>query len=361
MNICLSRYLLRNLIATLLTATAALSLVSCGNNISTRSPSSSDTVDIATSQNNSLDLFLFKQNDKLGYIDRTGKIIIPAKFERAYDFREGLAPVNIGVKWGFIDPMGKIVIPARFDYVYNFSDGLAAVEVDQKWGFIDPTGKIVIPIDLEGSGSFKNGLAYITIPITGRDSFTIDKTGKVVATPSPDPAKEDTIGESDRLIPFDQDRKVGYKDRTGKIVIAAQFDMLGFDRGGFNDGLAPVCLNEKCGYIDTTGRIVVPLQFDMVANRFSDGLAWVNIGKKLGYVNKTGKLVIPARYGKADIGKGVCNDSRPCLNGTKFVDAYPDFDRGLAVVAIPGCKEVGKKNCNRSGYINTTGKLVFEF
>jgi WG containing repeat len=343
----------------LLTVMAILPLTSCGNNLFSQSISSSDPVKIATSKN--LDLFLFRKNGKLGFIDRTGKIVIPAKFDSAHKFSEGLAAVNIGAKWGFIDPSGKIVIPARFDYVYNFSDGLAAVEVDRKWGFIDSTGKIVIPVDLEGSGSFKNGLAYITIPITGRDSFTIDKTGKVVATPSPDPAKEAAQGENDGLIPFDRDRKVGYEDRTGKIVVPAKFDLLGFDRGGFDRGLAPVCLNQKCGYIDKTGKIVVPLQFDLVANRFNDGLAWVNIGKKLGYINKTGKLVIPARYGKADIGKGVCNDSRPCLNGTKFVDAYPDFDRGLAVVAIPECKQAGKKNCNRSGYIDTTGKLVFEF
>jgi WG containing repeat len=336
-----------------------LPLSGCGNNFSPQSSSSSDPVKTATDKN--LDRFLFRKNDKLGYIDRTGKIVIPAKFERAYNFSEGLAPVNIGAKWGFIDLMGKIVIPAQFDYVYNFSDGLAAVEVDRKWGFIDPTGKIVIPVNLEGSGSFKNGLAYITIPITGRDPFTIDKTGKVVATGSPSPTNESTQSESDRLIPFDQDRKVGYKDRAGKIVVPAKFDLLGFDRGGFYDGLAAVCLNQKCGYIDTTGKIVVPLQFDMVANKFSDGLAWVNIGKKLGYIDKTGKFVIPARYGKAYIGKGVCNDSRPCLNGTKFTDAYPDFDRGLAIVAIPECKQAGKKYCNRSGYIDTTGKLVFEF
>jgi WG containing repeat len=139
---------------------AILPLSSCGNNIFPRSISSSDPVKTATSKN--LDRFLFRENGKLGYISRTGKIVISAKFDSAHNFSEGLAAVNIGAKWGFIDPMGKIVIPARFDYVYNFSDGLAAVEVDRKWGFIDSTGKIVIPVDLEGSGSFKNGFAYIT-------------------------------------------------------------------------------------------------------------------------------------------------------------------------------------------------------
>ncbi len=327
--------------------------------MSLQSTASSDLAKTATSNN--LDLFLFRRNNKLGYINRTGKIVIPAKFGRANNFSEGLAAVEIGDKWGFIDRTGKLVVPAQFDYVYNFSEGLAAVEIDRKWGFIDPTGKIIIPAELEEAGEFKNGLATITIPITGREPFTIDKTGKVVATGSPNPTNESTAGESDGLTSFEENNKYGYKDRTGKVVIPAKFDRVGFYPGVFNDGLAPACLKQKCGYIDKTGKIVVPLQFDLVAYKFSDGLAWVNVGKKLGYIDKTGKLVIPTRYRQADMGKGVCNDARPCLNGTKFINAYPDFDRGLAVVAIPECKQVGKKNCNRSGYIDTTGKLVFEF
>jgi WG containing repeat len=341
----------------LLTLMAILPLSSCNNNNSTQSISSSDSVKTTTSKN--LDRFFFQWNGKWGYIDRTGKIIIPAKFDSAAYFREGLSSVQIGEKWGYIDPMGKIVIPAKFDNAYLFGEGLASVRIGKKWGYIDPTGKIVIPAKFDGAGVFEHGLAYI---YTGNESssFAIDKTGKVVATPSADPAKKAMKGESDGLIAFEEKGKIGYKDRTGKTIIPAKFDRPGFYPGSFNDGLAPVCLKQKCGYIDKTGKIVVPLQFDLIAGKFSDGLAWVNIGQKLGYVNKTGKLVIPARYGKADIGKGIC-DSRPCLNGTKLVDAYPDFDRGLAVVAIPECKQAGKKNCNRSGYIDTSGKLVFEF
>jgi WG containing repeat len=312
------------------------------------------------SQDPSLDRFLFRRNGKLGYIDRTGKIVIPAKFDRIdQDFSEGLAAVSIGEKWGYTDPIGKVVIPLKFDQTRSFHEGLGAVKIGDKWGYVDPTGKVVIPARFGTPGNFKNGFAYI---FTGSEesSFTIDKTGKVVPTPSSIPEKEGTQGESDKLIPFDQDNKIGYKDRAGKIVVPAKFDRLGFDRGGFNDGLAPVCLNRKCGYIDNTGKIVVPLKFDLVANRFNDGLAWVNIDKKLGYVNKTGRLVIPARYGPASIGKGVCNDVRPCLNGTG-INSFPDFDRGLAIVAIPGTKRVSNQKLDGAGYIDTTGKLLFEF
>jgi hypothetical protein len=338
---------------------AILSLGSCGKSngkLKTSTPNFPAT-NLSTPPDS--ERFLFERNGKSGYIDRTGKIIIPAKFESAAYFREGLASVRIGEKWGYIDPMGKIVIPAKFDNAYLFGEGLASVRIGKKWGYIDPTGKIVIPAKFEGAGVFEHGLAHI---FTGNksSSFAIDKTGKVVATPSPDRVKGAMKDESEGLIVFKKKDKVGYKDRTGKTIVPAKFDRPGFYPGNFHEGLAPVCLKQKCGYIDKTGKIVVPLEFDLVAERFSDGLAWVNIGNKLGYINKTGELVIPTRYGKADIWKGICA-SRPCLNGTKLVDAYPDFDRGLAVVVIPECKQVGKKNCNRSGYIDITGKLVFEF
>jgi WG containing repeat len=308
----------------------------------------------------SLDRFLFRRNGKLGYIDRTGKIVVPAKFDRIDEnFSEGLAAVSIGNKWGYIDSMGKVVIPLKFDRTLSFDEGLGAVEIREKWGYVNRTGQIVIPAQFKIPGKFENGFASVNID-DGSTWVTIDKTGKVVPAPSPITVKETKQSERDGLISFDQDNKIGYKDRAGKIVVPAKFDVLGFDRGGFNDGLAPVCLKRKCGYIDNTGKIVVPLKFDLVANKFSDGLAWVNIGKKLGYVNRTGKSVIPARYGPASIGKGVCNDARPCLSGTGIY-SFPDFDRGLAIVAIPGVKRVGNQKLSGAGYIDTTGKLLFEF
>jgi WG containing repeat len=340
-----------------------LPLSSCGKNVSPQSIANTAPVETTTSTD--LDRFIFRKKDKLGFIDRNGKIIIPAQFDRIdEDFSEGLAAVSIGDKWGYINPMGKVVISLKFNQALSFQEGLGAISIKNKggsheWGYIDQTGKIAIPPQFQTPGRFEHGLAYI---YTGNESssFTIDKTGKVVATPSPNPAKEATKGESDGLRSFEENNKYGYKDRTGKIVIPAKFDRVGFYPGYFNDGLAPACLNKKCGYIDKTGKIVIPFQFDLVADKFSDGLAWVNINKKLGYINKTGKFIIPARYRQADIGKGVCMNPRPCLNGTGL-DSYPDFDRGLAIVAIPNDQRSRNKKSYRAGYIDTTGKLVFEF
>ena len=73
------------------------------------------------------DLWPVKQDKKWGYIDKTGQIIIPFKFDGAHDFSEGLAAVNIEEKTGYIDKTGKFVIQPRFISGFSFSEGLAVV------------------------------------------------------------------------------------------------------------------------------------------------------------------------------------------------------------------------------------------
>ena len=85
-------------------------------------------------------------NDKFGFIDKTGKEVIPIKYDGAYIFSEGLASVELNGKWGFIDKTGKEVTPIKYDDAKSFSEGLAVVKLNNKWGFIDKTGKEVIPI-----------------------------------------------------------------------------------------------------------------------------------------------------------------------------------------------------------------------
>ena len=51
-------------------------------------------------------------------------------------FKEGMASIEINDKWGFIDADGNIVIEPKYSYVQFFSEGLAGVQVDGKYGFI---------------------------------------------------------------------------------------------------------------------------------------------------------------------------------------------------------------------------------
>ncbi|MDD1428759.1 WG repeat-containing protein [Dolichospermum sp. ST_sed9] len=58
-------------------------------------------------------------------------------------FSEGLAAVNKVGKWGYINTSGKVVIPYQFDDVDSFQEGLANVKINGKEHLIDKTGNIV--------------------------------------------------------------------------------------------------------------------------------------------------------------------------------------------------------------------------
>jgi hypothetical protein len=150
---------------------------------------------------------------KLGYIDRSGTLIVPHSLALGGPFRDGLAAVvfdgqcfvearNGGVRGtppstpsatscggvpafitkrcgeGFIDAKGRVVY--RFDGVRDFSEGLAAVEKVGKWGFINRTGAFVIEPVFESARSFSAGLA--AVQSSGKWGY-IDRTGKWVIPP----------------------------------------------------------------------------------------------------------------------------------------------------------------------------------
>lgn len=79
--------------------------------------------------------------DKVGdvFIDKTGKVVINLKklgVNEAYPFSEGLAQVKIKDKWGYINKAGKLVIPAKFDGASAFHEGLAWVRIGGLLGCI---------------------------------------------------------------------------------------------------------------------------------------------------------------------------------------------------------------------------------
>ena len=61
---------------------------------------------------------------------------MPPKYNAVLYFSEGLAGVELKGKWGFIDKSGKEVVPLKYEDVTGFKEGLAAVKLNGKWGFI---------------------------------------------------------------------------------------------------------------------------------------------------------------------------------------------------------------------------------
>lgn len=78
---------------------------------------------------------------KYGYLDKSGKFVAVNPDEAQ---KLGDEMVVSECRYGYIDKTGQMAIPAQFDQAQGFSDGLAAVQVKEKWGYIDKTGKFVI-------------------------------------------------------------------------------------------------------------------------------------------------------------------------------------------------------------------------
>ncbi len=148
---------------------------------------------------------VFMGHEKWAYLDKSGKIAIPARFERAHDFAEGLARVRLNGKWGFIKPDGAFAVEPTFEDARDFSEDLAAVMLGGKWGYVDPAGKLAIPPRFDKPQRFQEGLALVW-----------------------------------------QGEKVGFMNKQGQVVIAPVFD----GARGFKDGLAMVWAGTRRGYIN---------------------------------------------------------------------------------------------------------------
>jgi len=80
-----------------------------------------------------------------GFIDTSGKIVIPIQFHDIRDFKEGLAAFREKDSWGFVDKTGKVVIKPQFEQIEyeGFSNGLCKAKLNRQWGYINKKGEFV--------------------------------------------------------------------------------------------------------------------------------------------------------------------------------------------------------------------------
>ena len=198
---------------------------------------------------------------------------------------------SVESKWGYVDKDGKIIIPHKYDYAWNFSEGMAMVQLDDyidctrrtKLGFIDKTGKVIIPLKYSDIGIFSEGLANVRVEdsqFNGKFGF-IDKTGKEVI-----PIKYGYAYKfSEGLAAVKMGDKWGFINKADEFIIPAKYD----EANSFSDGLAAVKMGDKWGFINKADEFIIPAKYDG-ADLFSDGLAKVFLNNKIQYIDKTGAL-----------------------------------------------------------------------
>jgi hypothetical protein len=103
-----------------------------------------------------------QDDEKIGYIDRRGVVVIAPTFDIAGDFHGGLAAVvsdkKVGnssqpgirnpypneenMAWGYVDSNGRMVIKPRPHHRSDFSEGISAM--GESGAFIDRHGNVVL-------------------------------------------------------------------------------------------------------------------------------------------------------------------------------------------------------------------------
>lgn len=342
-----------------------------------------------------------------GYIDPSGKMVIPAIYEDAAEFSEGLAAVvpvknesNCGDRapdwyrdlytdrsatiydegdyyrprifrkfdnelmlkmiadsllvdsmvraesqykpsdvtdyYGYIDKTGKLVIPAQFDVALPFHNGRAYVRIAQRWGIIDKAGNWIMKPILETPEHNYLENEYAAYEY---NSDYLPSSGETA----------DPFVFSENMGSIYKYGKYGFVNTAGKIIVAPIYDQV----KAFTSGLAAVRAGDRWGFIDKTGKLVIPLKFSE-AFSFVEGVALVRNEiisendaentseydrERFGFIDTKGNWIIPPMYQNAT------SFSEGVAAVTKTWNSYQFIDKGgKAVIAGPFTAATGFKN-----------------
>ncbi|MFT3682598.1 MAG: WG repeat-containing protein [Ferruginibacter sp.] len=259
-------------------------------------------------------LFRIVENDKIGYINEEGKMVISPVFYNGSEFFEGLAAARKGGYYGYIDVSGNFTIQPEFDRADHFDHGIAKVYKKGNCFFINKKGEQVIP-NVYSELTFISDNKAVVETITGKAGLLELTTQRLII---------DTIYSS-------------IWNFTDGVAIAYKFPSKRKTR------------NEKKGLIDTSGRVVVPFGKYRDIQSFSNGLAMVEYrNEKLGgAVNTKGIEVFKRKY------RG------EYFLGNSFHDGFAKIN--LYKYWLPEEKNSSwSSDKSYEGYINTSGNIVLD-
>lgn len=278
------------------------------------------------------------KDDHYLMIDRAGKTIFefPASYDWIGNFKDGLAPAYDGEKLGYIGLNGQVVIDFEYDWIENeyvtgeFNSGVAVVEKDGKTGAINRFGRVVIPIEFDYIWDFTDGAALAK---KGDEEGAINTLGRFIFQDSEEAYILDSYHNGLAPATVADFVGFGYIDKLGKWVVQPEYESVGL----FDGVYAAVVMNGLIGFIDREGAMVIEPSFPLpedyeqrFTGRFEteDSLCWVPLDDEhFGYINKAGEVVISGDFVFAD-----------------------DFRNGLALVVTD----------LHIGYIDVSGEWVYQ-
>jgi len=249
-----------------------------------------------------------KNNDKYGYIDRNGRLVIDYQFQEATDFHNGFAQISNGRFWAVIDKQGR-KISDWYEVIHPFEGDIAIVEKLENIGFINTTGRFmgqwyssIEPLEF---GLYKVE-KYEQFAIVNSKGFLITQWFQEI------------YDYQNGYVKIKKDEKFAYLNNIGALVVG-WYDVI----GDVNDGLISIVNNDKYAFYNVE-KFFTSDFYDYIGD-FHNELAVVELNGKFGYISKNNDIVFSIEY-----------------------DKVTDFNGGIAQV-VKG---------NEAAYINTSGEIV---
>ena len=248
---------------------------------------------------------------KWGYIDASGKFVLPPIYEEARPFsRAGVAIVKTAGHnspddgWALVDPLGKTVpLPGTPYAPVVGSSGLVAVEHQGNWSIADLAGNSVpLPPLSEDEGKLSFAACFFSKPYCkvvrraadGESGESlVDAAGREVVPPGYEQLNLPFGGKY--LIATDTNKKDWLLSLEGQ-VLGGPFDYIAYA----NEENACVMRDGRFGLMSMQDgvpqKFVIPPDFDDVIIFQDNGLAAVEKAGLYGVIDRNGRFVLPPTF-----------------------------------------------------------------
>lgn len=242
-----------------------------------------------------------KQDEKTGlygFVDADDKYVVKPMYKEVdfnFGYKTGLSKVvNKNNKTGFVNETGKEVVPCKYDEVGFFEGGYIVVKIktgdyEYKHGLVDSTGKEVVAPKYGRLEYYPNDKVMVVGEENTSNVGLMGLSGKMLI-----PAEYAFWSKrvSKGLWPVGKDNICGVVNLKNETVVPFAYEMI----ESYSDdlGLAPAKKGGKFGFIDRAGKVVIPFLYNdawpsgpyLVAKK--DG--------KWGVISTDHKIILPFEY-----------------------------------------------------------------
>lgn len=229
-------------------------------------------------------LFPFVDNDKYGFIDALGEVIINAQYESVSEFSEGLAMFYQNDKIGFINNNGDIQIEPLFDAATSFQYGRSVVEIENRLGLIDRNGHFVLPAVYESMGDLIEDRVYASL--SAKFGY-YNRMGQMIIPHVYDDAYDFENGRAF----VKEDNKTGIIGLEGEVLLKACYPEV----RSFNQSIFIYADSSKYGLMTDSCATITEAKFEFISE-LSEGLAVAELNGRLVYIDSKGTIVIDNNY-----------------------------------------------------------------